>query len=117
MGRSEAFDMLPRVGATLTKLGTSDGVQLSRVWMHGQPLVDAGFHRGAPFQVSPDDEDTALYLATTITAHDDTRILRVTGDTDNPTIEFTGKCIADFFKGHNFVHVHYSVNIIRIRGA
>ena len=96
----------------LTKLGTNKGLERSRVWIEGKRLSNAGFVRGALYM----RETTPDYIRLTIAnpAETDERLFKVSGKSDHPIIDITGKKIAEQFGDCSHVQVWFEQDRITI---
>jgi len=127
------FERIPSfcMKSDLTIIGTNHGKGVSRIWLDGNKLIEAGFHFGARYDLSALKADSA----STDLKELDSRIeltlnpngkFEVSGDGDSPTIDISGRVITDTFakhiaKSHSsgapVVEINYSIGQIIITAA
>lgn len=100
----------------VTKLGPARKVPLSRIWIEGKRLVEAGFTVGQHFIKELEVEAPKLTL--TILGPDDvlnTAPCKVSGKGDKPIIDITGEMVRGVFgKRCTHVVVTYGQGVIEI---
>ena len=101
-----------------TKLGTNKGLPKSRIWIEGKRLAGAGFIRGAEYSRQWDRGKLILILK----GHDDPRNAErasfvVSGKSDKPIIDITGKAIVEAFGAGESVNVTFQPGYITIEGV
>lgn len=101
-----------------TKLGTNKGLPKSRIWIEGNRLVGVGFIRGAEYSRQWNRGKLILVLK----GNDDPRNIEkscfvVSGKSDKPIIDITGKAIVEAFGAREYVNVTFQPGYITIEGV
>lgn len=103
-----------------TKLGAAKKVPLSRIWIEGKRLVDAGFTVGSFFGKNVAFEGPPKLVLMLLKPDDvsATAPCKVSGKGEKPIIDITGELVREYFGGHGtHVDVTFEQGKITIRPA